>query len=257
MHNRVCYIQEMVSQAIWHFVPGHENPADLATRGLTPNQLSEMSIWWTGPQWILQQPSMWPTEPQAISSKDNLEERQIQVSTINTNDAVEPWNLLNKYLDLNRLLRITAVCRRTIYRFRRTNNSSLTLPITPQKLEDAKLYWVKVVQQYYFQQEIKTLSKRQPLPKSNSLLKLTPFMDTEGLLRIGGRLESSQLPSSAKHPLILPKESTLTQLIIADAHRRRMHGGTQLTLSFIRNNYWIIGGRAPVRSSKMHTMRSI
>jgi len=47
VHNRVCYIQEMVPQAIWHFVPGHENPADLATRGLTPNQLSDMSIWWT------------------------------------------------------------------------------------------------------------------------------------------------------------------------------------------------------------------
>lgn len=111
------------------------------------------------------------------------------------------------------------------------------------------------MQQYHFQQEIKILSKGQPLPKSNSLLKLTPFMDTEGLLRIGGRLQSSQLPSNAKHPLILPKESTLTQLIIADAHRRTMHGGTQLTLSFIRNNYWIIGSRAPVRSYILKCIR--
>lgn len=83
---------------------------------------------------------MWPKELQAISSKYNLEERQVQVCTINTNNAVEPWNFLNRYSDLNRLLRITAVCRRTIYRFRRRANSSLTLPITPQKLEDAKLY---------------------------------------------------------------------------------------------------------------------
>lgn len=77
MHNRVCYIQETVPQAIWYFVPGHENPAELATRGLTPNQLSNMSIWWTGPPWILQQPSMWPKEPQALFSKYNLEERQV------------------------------------------------------------------------------------------------------------------------------------------------------------------------------------
>lgn len=53
VHNRVCYIQEMVPQAIWYFVPGDENPADLATRELTPNQLSEMSVWWTGLPWIL------------------------------------------------------------------------------------------------------------------------------------------------------------------------------------------------------------
>ncbi|XP_025263150.1 uncharacterized protein LOC112637495 [Camponotus floridanus] len=163
--------------------------------------------------------SMWPKEPQAISSKYNLEEQQVRVSTINTNHAIEPWNLLNRYSDLNRLLRITAV-----------------------------------IQQYHFQQEIKTLSKRQPLPKSNSLLKLTFHRRTfsEGLLRIGGRLK---LPSSAKHPLILPKKSTLTQLIIADAHLRTMHGGTQLTLSFIRNNYWIIGSRTPVRSHILKCVR--
>lgn len=255
VHNRVCYIQETVPQAIWHFVPGHENPADLATRGLTPNQLSNMSIWWTGPPWILQQPSMWPKEPQALSSKYNLEERQVQVAIINNNEAKEPWNLLNRYSDLNRLLRITAVCRRIIDRFRRKNNSFLTLPLTPQELENAKFYWVKVVQQHHFQPEIRTLSQGLPLQKSNPLLKLTPFMDSEGLLRIGGRLKSSQLPASAKHPLILPKESTLTKLIIADAHLRTMHGGTQLTLSFIRNTYWIIGGRAPVRSYILKCVR--
>lgn len=76
-----------------------------------------------------------------------------------------------------------SVCRRTIYRFRRKNNSSLILPITPQELEDAKIYWIKVVQQHHFQPEIKTLSKGQPLPKLNSLLKLTPFMDSEGIIK--------------------------------------------------------------------------
>jgi len=51
---RLClqqsYIQETLPQATWKFVPGIENPADCATRGLTPTQLSEHSIWWTGPQ---------------------------------------------------------------------------------------------------------------------------------------------------------------------------------------------------------------
>lgn len=39
VHNRVCYIQETLPQAIWGFVSGKENPADLATRGLTPARL--------------------------------------------------------------------------------------------------------------------------------------------------------------------------------------------------------------------------
>ncbi|XP_011877529.1 PREDICTED: uncharacterized protein LOC105567318, partial [Vollenhovia emeryi] len=69
-----------------------------------------------------------------------------------------------------------------------------------------------------------------------------------GLLRIGGRLQSALLPPNAKHPLILPKESALTTLIISDAHSRTLHGGTQTTVAFLRNDYWIIGGRSPVRA---------
>ncbi|XP_071582412.1 uncharacterized protein [Temnothorax nylanderi] len=52
----------------------------------------------------------------------------------------------------------------------------------------------------------------------------------------------------AKHPLILPRRSPLTILVIEDAHRRSLHGGTQVTLSLLRETFWIIGGRAPVRS---------
>ncbi|XP_057335432.1 uncharacterized protein LOC130674179 [Microplitis mediator] len=41
-------------------------------------------------------------------------------------------------------------------------------------------------------------------------------------------------------------ECALTKLIISDAHQLTMHDGTQLTLAFIRQKYWIIGGRQPV-----------
>lgn len=63
------------------------------------------------------------------------------------------------------------------------------------------------------------------------------------------------MPFNVKHPLILSKDSPLTSLIIADAHQRTFHGGTQATLSFIRNDYWIVGGRAPVRSFILKCVR--
>jgi len=70
----------------------------------------------------------------------------------------------------------------------------------------------------------------------------------------GGRLQSSLLPTDAKHPIILPKESLLTNLIISDAHQRTLHGGTQITLAFLREEFWVIGGRVPVRK---HILRCI
>lgn len=62
------------------------------------------------------------------------------------------------------------------------------------------------------------------------------------------RLENSPLEETSKHPYILPRHSPLSTLIIQDAHEQTLHGSTQDTLLYIRNTYWIIGGRAPVRS---------
>lgn len=31
---------------------GSENPADVATRGISVNKLRENSLWWTGPMWL-------------------------------------------------------------------------------------------------------------------------------------------------------------------------------------------------------------
>ncbi|XP_071581890.1 uncharacterized protein [Temnothorax nylanderi] len=248
VQNRVCFIQETLPQVLWKLTPGNQNPADLATRGLSPAQLMEHVEWWTGPQWLRQDASTWPQESKVLSHKDNLEERLTQVAVGISVRSENPWDLLNRYSNFTRLLRITVWCSRIIARFRKSSFLSITDLITTQELERAKLYWVKAVQKFSFNTELNLISNGQPLPKSNSLVRLTPFIDPSGLLRVGGRLKFSLLPPEAKHPLILPRNSPLSSLIIADAHSRTMHGGTQLTLSFIRNEYWIIGGRAPVRS---------
>ncbi|XP_018404637.1 PREDICTED: uncharacterized protein LOC108781220 [Cyphomyrmex costatus] len=95
---------------------------------------------------------------------------------------------------------------------------------------------------------VHVVTSRLPIPRSSPLIRLTPFLDALGLLRVGGRLQNSLLNEEEKHPWILPRKSTLTSLVIADAHYRALHGGTQVTLSLIHSEYWIIGGRAPVRS---------
>ncbi|XP_029167434.1 uncharacterized protein LOC114937931 [Nylanderia fulva] len=51
-----------------------------------------------------------------------------------------------------------------------------------------------------------------------------------------------------KHPLILPRECRLTTLLMDHYHRKTLHGGPQLTLSSIRQKFWIIGGRVPIRA---------
>ncbi|GFY72174.1 integrase catalytic domain-containing protein [Trichonephila inaurata madagascariensis] len=61
-----------------------------------------------------------------------------------------------------------------------------------------------------------------------------------------GRLEFCNLSIDEKHPLILPKNSWLTTLIVRREHKV-MHGGTASTLAQVRSNYWIPKGRQIVK----------
>ncbi|XP_029163322.1 uncharacterized protein LOC114934776 [Nylanderia fulva] len=247
IQNRVVQIQETLPQAKWKFVPGKENPADFATRGLSPSKLASQTIWWKGPCWLSQSIDCWPDCFPSTATSDNLEERPTKVYSLITIEPQPPWDLLTRYSNLNKLLRITAVCQRAVERFKRIKISPREL-LSTTELESAKLYWINSIQRQHFAHEIKLLSRGEFLPKSNPLTKLTSYIDASGLLRTGGRLQNSTLPPERKHLLILPKQSPLTELIIQDAHLRTCHGGTQVTLTLLRDSYWIIGGRLPIKN---------
>lgn len=85
------------------------------------------------------------------------------------------------------------------------------------------------------------------LDKTGVLNSLSPYLDKDQLLRVGGRLHKANLHEDTKHPLIIPHNSHLTNLLIADAHERTLHGGPQLVLNYLRSKYWIINAKGVVR----------
>ncbi|XP_029163300.1 uncharacterized protein LOC114934754 [Nylanderia fulva] len=74
-----------------------------------------------------------------------------------------------------------------------------------------------------------------------SLRALSPFLDEDGSLRVGGRLQSAHLPFSEKHPNTLPKEGYFTELVLRDAHTATLHGGPQLMRSYLLRRFWVVG----------------
>jgi hypothetical protein len=253
--NRVSLIQETLPEAHWKFISGKQNPADCASRGLSASQLIHHPLWWTGPAWLSQPPEFWPSKIPPENLHDDLEQRPglSYAAVIPESPAI--WDLIelkevktfNK--TLTKLLRLTALVQRAWSCFKRIPNSKLSVsPINLADLENAKFFWIKTTQQAYYSSEFKILQAGKRLKESHALSRLTAIIDHAGILRVGGRLQNSQLDADSKHPAILPKESQLAQLIISHAHSRTMHGGTQLTLSLIRKSCWIVGGRAPVKS---------
>ena len=67
-----------------------------------------------------------------------------------------------------------------------------------------------------------------------------------GCLRVGGRLDEANLPFERKHTLIL-EPGRIATLIIKDAHKKSMHGGIKLTMSLVRERFWIINLRRQVK----------
>ncbi|KAH9639003.1 hypothetical protein HF086_005783 [Spodoptera exigua] len=52
VQNRVVEINELTSNAIWSHVGTKKNPADLVSRGVSSDTLSECSLWWNGPPFL-------------------------------------------------------------------------------------------------------------------------------------------------------------------------------------------------------------
>ncbi|CAH0727376.1 unnamed protein product, partial [Brenthis ino] len=58
--NRVAAIGELTDPKAWRYVPTSENPADLASRGVDPQEVNDSTIWWHGPMFLMQPESSWP-----------------------------------------------------------------------------------------------------------------------------------------------------------------------------------------------------
>ena len=163
----------------------------------------------------------------------------------------ESRDLLDRYSNLRQLLRVTAWLLRFLRRSKHRVKSPGWQPpsyLTAEELATARLTILKLVQQAAFRTEIGNLSSGLPLKKGTRLLHLTPFLDANGLLRVGSRLKHSLLSPDQKYPIILPKGGHFVQLLIKDTHEKTLHGGTQLTLSTLRQRYWLLCGRKVVRS---------
>lgn len=249
VENRVCKIREFTTDIRWRHVRTHENPADLVSRGVAPKDLVDNSLWWHGPAWLKTQPDEWPIsridiEPPAPPKEVDLELRRI----IQANVCDETNDMIYQFSTYNRLIRISALCKRFYMNCRRKTDR-ITGNITIEELKSIHRHWVLQTQSQNYYDEVQCLSQAipQPIDSKSKLISLAPFVDGNGILRVKGRLENSTLPYDETHPIILPPNAHFTNLLIDRCHLRSMHGGTQLMTSLLRRQYWIVNSRNAIR----------
>ncbi|CAB3983333.1 RNA-directed DNA polymerase from transposon X-element, partial [Paramuricea clavata] len=118
------------------------------------------------------------------------------------------------------------------------------IPVSVEEMELAEQYIVKLVQKQAFSKELSSLKqekedqnhsrserKKRVVSKSSTLLRLDPFIDENGLIRVGGRIRSASIDDKAKHPIVLPKKEYLSELVVRQLHEGVEHQGRGITMN--------------------------
>ena len=244
----------------FRYISTSQNPADLATRGLTANELIHSNLWWYGPAWLNDDMTKWPSWDFQQIYDDTLQQlakhsagAEVMYETsalteigcqIETASApIAPFELNETdYSSLTRLLRVTAWALRFTRKLQKKSTERGEL--TVQEISQSKLMWETYIQKSNFASHIHAIKSNK---RSNLKHQLGLELDENGLLRCHGRLISENLPQNTVYPKLLPKNNAFTNLVIISIQEKSMHAGVSHTLSAIRSEYWVPQGRAAVR----------
>ena len=234
--NRVQYIRDNTEVDQWHHVPTKSNPADLASRGISARELSK-SCWLQGPKFL--QETDLPLCTPSYSLK--LGDPEVRAQCFAADGEILPTGLLSRLIRFEKwetMVNALSVLLRKIKgkRDRLSEN---------QEVADLIVIWV---QNEYFAKEKLTLEKGETIPSSSYLANLCLMIDKKGILRVGGRIHKSQhISEGERHPIILPRQSHVTKVIITKVHNETNHGGRSLTLCELRTQgYYVHKGSKTV-----------
>jgi len=251
--NRISVIQQLTSIDQWHHVSSADNPADVLSRGVNPEKLKSMSSWFYGPIFLTGNKEWWVKPLEKIPELPNDMERKKQRVVALVHQPTNCETLIHQIEHKNSykfLLNTIAYIRRPFIR-----PKSQHLALSPLELQDALLLIVRTLQSSEFRQDILDLRTHKAVSHSSQLSTLAPFIDIKGILRVGGRLESSSLSYDAKHPMVLPYNNHIVKLLFKYKHEENNHCGTQTLLAIMRQNFWPIKGKITARSTVHNCIR--
>ena len=251
------YVARRVAMALkhvpidnWCYVATDQNPADYASRPNTPTALMS-SFWYKGPE-FLWSPEYKPITYKSLPKGESELPETIQEAVIMTSIRVKSnsvlHNLFDQRNDLNLFIKVSKVVIQWARLGRRKTVPLVTHHYSDVDRDSAMKLLVKAAQAECFKNTIEVLQERGRIPDHNKLSELSPVLDEEGTLRVGGRLKHANIPFSVKHPALIPRFHPLSEAIVHHYHREVKHQGEIISHSRIRQaGYHIEKGRTLVR----------
>ena len=238
--NRVEQIRQATRPDQWHYVRSSDNPADHASRGMQAEQLLSSSTWFSGPSFLWDPDWKLPSEAEIKLNPSDPEIKKTKITHLVCQEGSDLHSRLERFSSWDKMTSAFTVL------IRRAAGNQLS---KAQSRERATQLIIRLVQRESFQQELNQMRKKSQVDSKSTLVSLDPFMDNTGILRVGGRLKKSSAMNNENHPIILPKNSSVTKVIIRHIHEKIQHQGRGQTSHHIRSNgYWIVKGSRLVAS---------
>ena len=152
-------------------------------------------------------------------SPEVQEERFIQVIMIpnaTQSETQSLWRLNPKcHSSWKKLIRICGWVIRFITNVRRSVDEKIVGELLPSEVKDAEDWFIRSAQEESFTEEYRLLKKGKGISSSSKLICLQPAMGEYGTMRCNSRIVNAEfLPIETRYPVILPRTSWVTKLII-------------------------------------------
>ena len=250
--NRCQIIKVYTEYGKWRHVTSQENPADLASRGIAVKEKEKVSLWIHGPEFLKDPKDTWKgILPTAIINDDDPEVKNnvcVLHTHLDKSISILSW-LEVRISRWEKMVRILVYMFKAIAKFRKVVGVSQS--INTDDLDRAEKTLVWLIQQRSYAREISVYKNSDCNGRrvKTRLSQLDPFLDENGLLRVGGRLGKSVFSDAVKHPIILPSKAIATDRLVQFHHQKVHHSGRTTTVGEIRQSgFWIVNINSCVRN---------
>ena len=259
--NRVSEIRSLTKPSQWNHISGLLNVSDIITRGIDSQRLMT-SEWFEGPSFLKSFKSDWKiddvncdldvSDPEV--KPETLMYSKVQTHCCATDIQQHPIDVMIMYYSSWYKLKRAVCWWLRLKSCLRSKRSSLQGPLSVNELKSCEIFVIKHVQSQFYGNEVDRLLNGEQLLKSSRIRDLSPLIDKDGVLRVGGRIKHSMFQYDFKHPIVIPHKSPVALLIARDQHDFA-HVGTEWTLSMLRDKYWITKARHVLRNVKSNCIK--
>ncbi len=244
--NRVQACHDLLPRTKWKHVSTDNNPADLASRGVSASDLVHSQLWWSGPQWLSQAPDYWPNSllakpPEAIQVlkiSQPIAMDSTQISFLN--------RLWSRFSSFHLLVRVVA----WIFRFYDRLKKKSSKPTSHLVTSDFSLAKTRIIHLSHLQDfpdVFAAVKDDRTLPKSHPLHAMLPTLKDNNLL-LQSRVRSITSSHSPRLPIPLHAKSPLTLLLLRTLHLDHSHAGVSALHSIVAASYYIKGLRNSLKA---------